>query len=245
MLASHMSCRVMEMISPFSIEHPWELHWKRLASNNQKPNYINNESPKECAALDAVAKIGLIGGKQLSRLFGLDKKRLKRMVREQKIVRHELCKDEQIIPIYTLGQVGAIIADVTSYTDNYWYEYQLKDVLKRLLFFQLYYYFPESNILPTPEPFVGAIEFNGKPFYTYVSRGDSKELLMYLKWQGNYFNERLIIVTESLQHIQPLATIAKDMKLRITTDDELLDTNHNTQNLFYFVDKSGKFIKEV
>lgn len=165
------------------------------------------------------------------------------MEREQKLVRHEIHKGKEIIPIYTLGQAGAIITNVPTYKPNYWVEYRPKDVLKHVLFFELYYYFPNSKITPTPEPFVGAIESQGKLFYIYVSRGDIKDLVMYLKWKGSPFTERMIILTESLQHIQPLAIHAKDMTLRVTTDQELLAGEGGIQNLFYLHEK-GKFIKE-
>ncbi|MFC2950021.1 hypothetical protein [Virgibacillus sediminis] len=227
------------MTSPFSIEQPWELHWKRLPSNLKKINYVNDESPKECAALEAMAKIGIVGGRQLSRLFRLPKKRLKRMVREQKIVRHELHVNKQVMPVYTLGQVGAVIAGVP-YEPNYWVEYQTKDVLKRLMFFELYPYFPNSTILPAPEPFTGAIEFQGKLFHIYVSRGDIKELIMHLKWKG-IGHERLIIVAESLKHLQSLKMYARELKLRITTDEDL---HAGEGKLFYLLNQYGEFVKE-
>ncbi len=145
------------------------------ASNLKTINYINGESPKECAALDALAKVGIIRGKQLARLFRLPKKRQKRMVKEQKIVRHEMHVNKQIIPIYTLGQTGAIVTDVP-YEANYWVKYQTKDVLKRLMFFELYQFFPGAVIIPAPQPFIAAIEWKGKPFYVYVCRGDIKDL---------------------------------------------------------------------
>ncbi|MFC2947587.1 hypothetical protein [Virgibacillus sediminis] len=227
------------MTSPFSIKRPWELHWKCLPSNLRKMNYVNGESPKECAALDAIAKVGIIGGRQLSRLFRLPKKRLKRMEREQKIVRHELRVNKQTIPVYTLGQVGAVITEVP-YESNYWVEYRTKDVLKRLMFFELYPYFPESAILSAPGPFTGAIEFQGKLFHIYVSRGDIKDLIMHLKWKG-IGQERLIIVAESLNHLQPLKIYAKEMKLRITTDEDL---QAGEGKLFYLLNQDGEFVKE-
>ncbi len=72
---------------------------------------MNGESPKERKVLEAIAAVGLIGGgAQLSRLFSLDKKRLKRMVIEKKIVRHEIHRNKQVIPVFTLGINGAVIA---------------------------------------------------------------------------------------------------------------------------------------
>lgn len=233
-------------ISPYSLSHEWNLHWTRIPSNVRQSDYINGESPKERRALEALAAVGIIEGALLFRLFSLDKKRFKRMVVEKKIVRHELIRNKQPIPIFTLGINGAVIGGLKdSYESNYWVEYKIEDVLKRLLFFQLFQHFTGSKALPTPEPFSGSIEFKGKPIYVYVVRGDVNDLLMYLKWKGKKFNERLIIITESLKHLESLKVIAEMFKLRVTLDINLHDTNEAFQKTFYLLDESGEFINEV
>lgn len=232
--------------SPFSLSHQWGLHWTRIPSNIKRSDFVNGESPKERKALEALAAVGVIGGAQLFRLFSLDKKRLKRMVAEKKIVRHEIHRKKQIVPIYSLGINGEVIAGLNDcYESNYWVEYKIEDVLKRLLFFQLFQHFPESKVLPTQEPFSGAIQFHGKPIYVYVVRGDVNDLLMYLKWGGKHFNERLIIITESIRHLQPLKVTAETLKLRVAVDVDLRDDIEDLQKLFYFLDESGEFISEV
>lgn len=129
-----------------------------------------------------------------------------------------------------------------SYDSNYWVEYKIEDVLKRLLFFQLYKHFAGSKILPTSEPFSGVIEFKGKPIYVYVVRGDVSDLLMYLKWRGRYFNERIIIITESLRHLEYIIMNAVRLKIRIALDIDLRDVN-NFSDIFYFLDESGEIVK--
>ena len=233
-------------LSPYSLSHDWSLHWTRIPSNIKRSSFGNGESQKERKALEALAAVGLIGGVQLSRLFSLDKKRLKRMVTEKKIVRHEIHRNKQVIPIYTLGINGAVVAGLNErYESNYWVEYKTEDVLKRLLFFQLFQHFPESSVLPTQEPFSGAIQFHGKPIYVYVVRGDVNDLLMYLKWSGKHFNERLIIITESIRHLQPLKVTAETLKVRVAVDADLWDDFEELQKHFYFLDKSGEFVSEV
>ena len=234
-------------LSPYSLSHDWTLHWTRIPSNIKRSSYVNRESPKERKALEALAAaVGLIGGAQLSRLFSLDKKRLKRMIVEKRIVRHELHRNKQVIPIFTLGINGAVVAGLNdSYESNYWVEYKTEDVLKRLLYFQLFQHFPESKILPTLEPFSGAIQFQGKLIYVYVVRGDVNDLLMHLKWIGKHFNERLIIITELIRHLQPLKVTAETLKVRIALDVDLRDENEDRKKLFYFLNESGEFISEV
>lgn len=213
--------------SPFSLSHDWALYWKRVY-NRGNPN-VNGESPVEQKALQALGAVGAIGGSQLSRLFlKRDKNKLKRMIRQQKIIRHEIKKNRQSIPIYTLGPGGARMANVPNYEENYWVTYQTEDVLKRLLFFQLYDKFPKAQIVPAPSPFVGAVSFKGNLFYVYVVRGDMQDMLTYLKWRT--FNERMLIVTESLSHLQPLNAFAPDLKVRVTTDQDL---RGGLENLFY------------
>ena len=233
-------------LSPYSLSHEWSLHWTRIPSNIKRSAFVNGESPKERKALEALAAVGLIGGTQLSRLFNLDKKRLIRMVAEKKIVRHEIHRNKQVIPIYTLGINGAVIAGLNEgYEGNYWVEYKIEDVLKRILFFQLYKHFPESKVLPTQEPFSGAIKFQGKRFYVYVVRGEVNDLLMYFKWSGKKFNERLIIITESIRHLQPFKEIAETLKVRVAVDVDLLDDIGDYQKLFRFINEFGEFVSEV
>jgi len=233
-------------ISPYSLSHEWNLYWTRIPSNIKRSDYINGESPKERKALEALAAVGIIEGAQLFQLFSLEKRRLKRMVMEKKIVRHELMKNKQVISIFTLGINGAVIGGLKdSYESNYWVEYKIEDVLKRLLFFQLFQHFAGSKVLPTQEPFNGTIQFQGKPIYVYVVRGDLRDLLMYLKWSGKYFNERIILITESIRHLQPIVLISKKLKLRVAVDVDLSGNTKVHQKLFYFMDETGEFIREV
>lgn len=232
------------MISPFSLQHDWELFWKRLSSNEKVPEFIQCESQKEQKALNAIAKIGIIGGRHLFHLFSIDKKRLKKMEREKKIVRHELKRGNHIIPIYTLGLAGSIITRHSAYEVNHWVEYRLEDVLKRLLFFKFYEFFSDLSIIPAPEPFVGAINLKNNPLYVYIVRGDTTDLLNYLKWKRHTFNGRLIVITEDLGHIKPFIMHTKHLKMRITTDNDLLQSN-SIRDLFYFLNKEGEIIKEA
>ena len=105
------------------------------------------------------------------------------MVAENKVIRHEIHRNKQVILIYSLGINEAVIAGLKdSYESNYWVEYKTEDVLKRLLYFHLLQHFPKSKVLPTQEPFSRAIEFQGKPIFVYVVRGDVNDLLLYLKY---------------------------------------------------------------
>lgn len=232
-------------ISPYSLSHDWSLYWTRVPSNVKRSPYINGESPKEMKALEALAALGVFEGRQLTRLYSLDKKRLKRMVAERKLVRHEIHRNKQGIPIYTLGINGAVITGMEDYYEsNYWVMFKTEEVLKCLLFAQLLRLFPNSRVIPTPEPFNGAVEHRGKRIYVYVLRGDANDLTMYLKWKGSHFNERLIIVTESLTHLQSLLMSKGAVKIRSILDKDLIKSTDEFQKRFYYLNEYGKFIME-
>ena len=75
-------------------------------------------------------------------------------------------------------------------------------------------------------------------------RGDVNDLLIYLKWSGKHFNERLIIITESIRHLQPLKITAETLKVRVAVDVDLQDYNEDRKKMFYFLDESAEFVSE-
>lgn len=232
--------------SPFSLSRNWSLYWTILPSNFKRMEYFNGESPKELLALKALAAVGVISGQQLQRLFSLDKKRLKSMVIEQKIIRHELKVNHQVIPIYTLGANGAVMAGIDeSYQLNYWISLRIEDVLKCLLFFQLYKQFRKTAtvlVQPAPKPFTGAVTLNNRFFYVYVVRGETNDLGMFFKW-NEHFDERVIILTESLRHLEPLKWHLSKLKIRMALDEDIFNDIEHIQNLFYFME-DGEFLRE-
>src|SRR5690625_4599800 len=167
-------------VSPFSLEHDWVVHWKRLPSNMSERPILGQVAENEERALKAIASVGIITSSQLFNLFRLNKNRLDRMVKRQRVVRHQLVlNNKHRISVYTLGINGAKIANLSGYEVNYWVEYRITDILKRLLFFSLYERFKSAELVTAVDPFSGTLMINGKPMYVYVVRGDVNDLLMY------------------------------------------------------------------
>lgn len=229
--------------NPFSLQNEWVVHWRRLPSNISERPILGEIAKNEEQALRAIATVGLITSSQLLNLYQLGKNKLNRMIRRQRVVRHQLTLNNKYnISIYTLGINGAKIAEVSDYYEvNYWVRYRIEDVLKRIVFFGLYERFDGVELLPAVEPFIATLMINGKPMYVYVVRGDTNDLLMYLKW--NKFNERMIIVTESLSHLEMLKPFLHDIKLRVILDEDILNPNINIGDAFYLF-KDNEFIKE-
>lgn len=211
-------------VSSFSLEHTWDINWKIVPSNTKYDRPFETKSIKEQKALEAIASVGVIGSAQLRRLFKLDKKRIKIMVGRKMIVRHELYRNQRLIPVYTIGKAGANRV-MPTYIENYWLEWTPEEVLKRLLFFQLCYLFENIKIMPAPSPFIGTIEMKKNPFFVYVTRGKVDDLSMFLKWQP--MTERMIIITENLNHLKPIEMYipTKNLKVRAITDELLMSDN--------------------
>ncbi|WP_269919854.1 hypothetical protein [Caldifermentibacillus hisashii] len=209
-------------ISPFSYyHHNWELSWKRVPSNKKYDVPYENRNEKEERALEAIATVGVIGGLQLKNLFRIGNDKLKKMCNKHLVERHSLYKDGKEIPIYTVGKYGANKI-MPEYEENYWVEMDTVKVLKCISFFQFCYLFDQVDILPAPEPFTAGIRLKDVPFYVYVDRNGMKDLTMFLKWKKN-FNERIFIITESLDYVQELNMFmeTKPIKLRVILDEQL------------------------
>lgn len=226
--------------SPFSqTQHLWELDWKRISSRElatQSLIYETN-SRKERKALEALAAVGLMKGTQLRTLFKLDKPQIRRMEHSRLIMKQVIRKNRQEIVLYTLDPASKEKA-APHFVPNYWVEYEVKDVLNRILFFALYDVLKpqKAKIAPAPKPFTGALELGGNKLYVYYTRGETKDLQMLLKWQA--MTERVIIITERLEHLSPLLLFiqGKKLKVRTITDNQLFSeqpqfyTYHMHQN---------------
>lgn len=182
--------------------------------------------------LYAIGTIGCIGGVQLKNLFGVhNKKKIKILCHGYNLLmRHELFQGDKPIPIYTLGTNAINAFHLPS---NYWLGWQTEDVLKRMVFFKLYSVFRdfEPSIVPSPDPFVGAMQIGEKLYHVYVSRDDVYDLMLYLKWNKNP-EQRIIIVAEKLEHLTPLESFVADFKIRATTDSDLIN-EEGIDNMFY------------
>src|SRR5699024_6918594 len=147
---------------------------------------VNIHSMREKKSLEALSAVGVIGKKQLSRLFSLGANEIDNMTRMFKLMKHKLKRGKNYeIPIYTLGIRGAMALKLDAYESNYWTTYTIEDVLKRLLFFQLYHYFPTLKLLPAPSPFIASLLSNDNIINVYIMKGNAHELLHYLKWESS------------------------------------------------------------
>jgi len=231
-------------ISPYALQQDWRIQWQGAPEN--RIDRLRCESPKEIKALQTLAHTGIMSGKQLLHLYGLPRKQLKKMEKERKLHRHELISKREgrdhILPIYTLGPSGAVVAELPHFQPHYWQTYGPEDVLQRLAFVQLYSFFQPAPLFPAPQPFTGGIEVHNRLLYVYAISGKVDDLLRYLTWEDPRYQERIILIAEKLGHVRPFLQHFKEAKVRITTHEEIFQ-DQPWQNLFYF-EENGELVKE-
>ncbi len=200
-------------LSPFSIAHEWVLHWVQ-PSSYKKERWIE-PSKKEYRALKAIAAIGAIGGAQLLHGFlNGDRKRLKRMVATGKIIRHELRRDKQIVPFYTLGPLGEQMFNCRVE------KMDIETVLRKMIFFLLHEKL-DGGICSYERPYEGMLLKGKLEFRIIILRGNEQEINRYFKWAQP--QERIILVAESVHHLHNFKENLKGIKIRATTDEWLLE----------------------
>lgn len=220
------------MGNDFSLVHDWKLSLKRIPSSFRPNKYYTIQSMAERKSLEALASVGVIGKNQLRFIFGLKSKEVRDMIDMHKLVEHKLIReaDEEVddisITIYTLGINGAKAIKLDAFENNYWMLYSTEDVLKRLLFFKLHERFKMNKVIPTPEPFVSAIQSNDGLVYVYVLKDSIDDLLRYLKWEANK-RHRIILITESLKHLETLELYLKNVEIRIVIEEDLIAGKEN------------------
>lgn len=238
--------------SPFSKARNWRISWRRIPSSYKRLINFHPGNEREHRAITALAHTGLISSKHLRDVFRIDKEQQKKMEKGDKIVRHTIQSDNLTIPMYSLGENGAIIAGLHDmYESNYWVEYQTNDVLKRFLFFEYFNLlkqrFPDIQTVATPKPFVAGIQFsNGDIMYVYVAKGDTSDMQTYLKWGKKSINNQIMVVIgESLVHVDSFKMFLEGLRVRILIEDDLFTQHENFNDYFYLLNDEGIFIKET
>ncbi|WP_240377220.1 hypothetical protein [Bacillus piscicola] len=229
-------------LSRLSAFHSYTIKWNRILSTESSLiKGLDIQSEKELNALHAIEKIGVIGRAQLKAIFlGRDNQRVKKMERYRQIKRHELIRNNEIIPIYTLGATGIEFLRCPS-KKNEWFQLNEYMVLERLIFFQLYdklkNIYSDLQITEVEPPFIGGIQAKGekKHFNVLVVR-ENKEKIQKLLARSNP-KKPIICVCEDLIYLESLNPYLKQNKIRVTTDKEL--RHKDFESMFYLWHQGG------
>lgn len=227
-----------ERTSPFSVSIPTELRWETMTTREQpsKNSLLDYSEATEELCKD-LSVIGVIGGLQAQRIYlNNNKKRLKKATDLKILKRHEIIRGKNSIPIYTLGATGMMLSNGDLKDANKWKTYNAQEVLKRLVFFQLYGSLKaEDNkvsLMTSPSPFMAAINRNGKEFHILIVRGNENAINHFFRYEKEKVPKRMLIVVEELSHLMPIETMIRPYadRIRVTTD---LDLSQSFKHMFY------------
>lgn len=208
-------------LSPFSLRHEWTIKWQE--NNRVHENAMNWNGKEEDTLLPALASVGIISSLQLKNIFlNGDKRKISKLCSTGKLIRHNLKRNNQDIPVFTLGPTSfEMLKDKMPIVD--WRSFKLSDILQRLIFFQLMAKFKREkqdiSIVPSNMPFVGAFIRNNKKIHILVERGNTQEILHTLKFYSP--RERFIYIKEDVNHSQEMNEHLLNCKVRLTTDSDL------------------------
>lgn len=230
------------IISPLSERYDWEVEWISASPhfNIERMLRVNVKGFKKIKALESLASVGVMGKEQLSQIFRLNKKEIEEMVRNGLLIEHKLIRNnEAVMPIVTLGYAGALAIKLDNYEENYWFQINETEILRHILFYQLYYRFSQCEILATPHPFTGSIVNKGSMLYVYVLKDNISDFARYLRWNKKE-HHCVVIVTEDYKKLTQIEMFLNEIKLRVVLEADLFKKNIN--NIFYRY-QDGKLIK--
>lgn len=230
-------------ISPLSEHYNWEVEWISASPhfNIEIMFNINVKSVKKKKALGSLASVGVIGKEQLSQIFRLNRKEIEEMITNNLFIEHKLIRNnEGTMPIITLGYAGALAIKLDNYEENYWFQINETEILRCILFFQLYLHFPHLEVLATPHPFTGSIVNNGSVIYVYVLKDNISDFARYLRWDKKG-HHRVVVIIENPEELAQLEMFLNEIELRVVLEEDLFKKDMSN-NIFYRY-KDGKMIK--
>lgn len=238
----------VEKKSPFTVSLQTDLHWETLTTREKpsKESLLNCSEAIESFCHD-LAVVGLIGSVQARRIYlNNNKNRLNKAVDLKYLKKHEITRGNNKIPVYTLGAVGMFIVDGNMDKANEWKTYSKYDVLRKLVFFQLYGSLKQEDdkihLIHAEKPFEAAIHINGRDFHVLVVRGNENEINHFFRYESEKIPKRILLVVEDLNQLMPVQNILKPYfnRMRLTTDHDL---NESFSQMFYQF-KENKWQKE-
>ncbi|MNB91620.1 hypothetical protein D3C75_387040 [compost metagenome] len=207
-----------ESRSPFSIAHEW-MFVPTTLPEPVSSGYAPIRLPMEEVGLQAIGHIGCIGSVQITRLFHWKRHQVRRLLAEKKLVQHELRKNKNSIPIFTLGPRGIQLLK-SNQAVNSWNHWDIHSILSKLVFFQFCCALHEKQkgfqILPAAAPFTGKVQIGEHLRYVFVVRGKIDRAV--IERELGRCAQPIIVITEELEDITPLNPLLLSARLLLDTD---------------------------
>ncbi|WP_411347056.1 hypothetical protein [Paenibacillus sp. WLX2291] len=211
--------------SSFSLSHDWVWQPTKIEPN-EKASHAPFRLPMEEVGLQAIGAIGCIGSVQLGRLFAWKRPHIRRMLAENKLVQHQFQKNRTTIPVYTLG-TRAIQLLQPYQTVNSWCNWDVSDVLSKLVFFQFACALHEKQkgfqIQASASPFAGKIQMGEHTRYVLILRGQDTNNIERELRRSQF---PVIVIAENLKEIEPLNHV-------LTHAHALIDQDLRKEYTFY------------
>ncbi|MBG9728022.1 hypothetical protein ABD87_00265 [Lysinibacillus sphaericus] len=235
--------------SPFQNREGVRISFTTIPSGYRRVENFHNGNEKEQIVLEALAIVGLISVKSFETVFKISKTQQSYMLKNNKIVKHNLIAKGLDIPFYTLGENGAIMVGIHPvYRLNYWKEYNVEALYKRLIFLKLFERMQQQghdvkiSHQAFGTPHTAAIEYsNGDKIAVYVAKGPIEDFTHFYKWAKNEdLMNRLIVVVETFEQLKEQERLLKTIPCRIVIEPTLFDSELEDIP-FYFVNDELQF----
>lgn len=204
--------------SPFSMEHEWTFV-PTILPEPVSAGYAPMRQPLEESGLRAIGNIGCIGSVQMARLFHWRRHHVRRMLAEKKLVQHELKKNKNTIPVFTLGprSIQLLKSDITI---NEWRHWEIASILRKLVFFQFCCALQDKqkafHIQSAALPFTGKVKIGEDLRYVFVLRGESN--VSAIKRELARCPQPIIVLAEKLEDVFPYSDVLSSAYLLLDTD---------------------------
>lgn len=207
-----------EVRSPFSISHEW-MFVPTILPEPVSTGYAPIRLPMEEIGLQAIGHIGCMGSVQITRLFGWKRHQVRRLLAEKKLVQHELRKNKNTIPIFTLGPRSIQLLN-SDQVINSWNHWDIPSVLSKLVFFQFCCALHEKQkgfqILSAAPPFTGKVQMGEHLRYVFVLRG--KIDISAVERELRRCAQPIIVLAEKMEDVAPLNDVLSSARLLLDTD---------------------------
>lgn len=233
--------------SPFSRKYDWSIEWFKQNKPISRNPYAERATNKELELLNALMSVDVIGLGQAFKLFGIDRRKAGQMCKENKLVRHYIYLNGKPQVIYTLGREGQKLLGLEPAYKDYWLEYSVEDILKRLTFYQFYRCLPKTTFTAAPQPFTANIINSDKHFNVYVVKDNTRDIERLLTY-NEYYSGRVFMILESFDEVLPLMEIIvrSQVKIRFVLEHDIayaLAEQKSIFNLFYYYDAEKRDFK--
>ncbi|QDX90914.1 hypothetical protein EEL30_00050 (plasmid) [Brevibacillus laterosporus] len=184
----------------------WKINWSQVRYFPKlNPNVIQERHEK---VIECLVKVGVIRGDQLRNMFFRGKKsKVKQMEHYGMIVRHELVSEERSIFFYTLS--AALIEEYNGLVIRDYKRTAVSAIIERLVFLDTVMKFDEFKPIiqdSNEPPFVGVIKIGKNQIYTGIIYQNVQEWQHYFKWSPNDRKRNILLIADSLDHLEPLET---------------------------------------